>query len=170
MVSLYPVLPCMLSRLSHVRLVEVPAVGPPGFSVHGILQARILEEIAMFLQGVFPTQRSNPYLLHWHTGSLSLATPGKPLTWPQLLFNMDNGAPDEINTHFAMGDINGVLVQKPPICAEGREQLFLVNPSLLPPPLLFPGSAARSSVPPSSGSVLPSVSASADHGEKDVQS
>ena len=33
------------------------------------------------LQGIFPTQGSNPRLLgllHWHTGSLSLAPRGKP--------------------------------------------------------------------------------------------
>ena len=33
------------------------------------------------LQGIFPTQGSNPSLLcllHWHTGSLPLAPPGKP--------------------------------------------------------------------------------------------
>ena len=38
---------------------------PPGSSVHGILQARILEWVAIsLLQGVFPTQGSNPGLLH----------------------------------------------------------------------------------------------------------
>ena len=37
---------------------------PPGSSVHGILQARILEFCHSFLQGIFPTQGSNPGLLH----------------------------------------------------------------------------------------------------------
>jgi len=34
----------------------------PGSSVHGILQARILEWVAVYplLQGIFPTQGSNP--------------------------------------------------------------------------------------------------------------
>ena len=33
---------------------------PPGSSVHGILQARILEWVAMpLLQGIFPTQGAN---------------------------------------------------------------------------------------------------------------
>ena len=48
---------------------------PPGSSVHGILQAKIL------LQGIFPSQGSNPCLLcllHWQAGSLPLAPPGKP--------------------------------------------------------------------------------------------
>jgi len=34
------------------------------------------------LQGIFPTQRSNPhllYLLHWQADSLMLAPPGKPI-------------------------------------------------------------------------------------------
>ena len=38
---------------------------PPGSSVHGILQARILECVAIsFSRGIFPTQGSNPGLLH----------------------------------------------------------------------------------------------------------
>ena len=37
---------------------------PPGCSVHRILQARILERVAMpFLQGIFPTQGSNTRLM-----------------------------------------------------------------------------------------------------------
>ena len=39
----------------------------PGFSVHGILQARILECVGIhsLLQGIFLTQGSNPGLLHF---------------------------------------------------------------------------------------------------------
>ena len=38
---------------------------PQGSSVHGILQVRIFEWVAMpFSRGVFPTQGSNPCLLH----------------------------------------------------------------------------------------------------------
>ena len=53
---------------------------PQDSSVHGILQARILEWVAMPL-GIFLTQGSNPhllYLLHWQVGSLPLASPEKP--------------------------------------------------------------------------------------------
>ena len=52
---------------------------PPGSSVHGILQARILEYHTL-LQGLFPTQGSNPCLLcllHWQEGSSPLA----PAEW-----------------------------------------------------------------------------------------
>ena len=49
---------------------------PPGPSVHGILQARILEWVAIsFSQGL------NPSLLHflqWQMSSLPLTPPGKP--------------------------------------------------------------------------------------------
>ena len=37
---------------------------PPGSSVHGVLQASILECIHFLLQGIFPTQGSNPGLPH----------------------------------------------------------------------------------------------------------
>ena len=36
----------------------------------------------VLLQGIFPTQGSNPcllYLMHWQAGSLTLAPPGKPM-------------------------------------------------------------------------------------------
>ena len=46
---------------------------PPGSSVHSILQARLLEWVAMpSSRGIFLTQRPNPRLLHWQAGSLPL--------------------------------------------------------------------------------------------------
>ena len=53
----------------------------PGSSVHGILQARILEWVAMpSFSRSFPARLSNPYLwcfLCWQVGSLPLVPPGK---------------------------------------------------------------------------------------------
>ena len=78
---------CMLAKslpLSHLCLILCDTIdcNPPGFSVHGILQARILEWVAMpSSRGVFLTQRSNPHLLrllYWQAGSLPLVPPGKP--------------------------------------------------------------------------------------------
>ena len=49
---------------------------PPGSSVHGIFQARILERVAISCsRGIFPTQGSNPHLclLCWQTDSLPLS-------------------------------------------------------------------------------------------------
>ena len=52
---------------------------PPGSSVHGILQARILEWVAIaLLQGIFLTQGSNPGLLHSRQILYHLSYPGKP--------------------------------------------------------------------------------------------
>ena len=44
--------------------------GPPGSSIHGILQARILDWVAL-LQGIFQTQGSNlsPLGLHWQSAT-----------------------------------------------------------------------------------------------------
>ena len=57
---------------------------PQGSFAHGILQARILEWVAMPSSSGLPCplqpQRSNPHLLclrHWQMGSLPLATPDK---------------------------------------------------------------------------------------------
>ena len=51
----------------------------PGSSAHGIIQARILERVTIFLlQGIFPTQRSNLHLLwllRWQADSLPLGKP-----------------------------------------------------------------------------------------------
>ena len=51
---------------------------PPVSSVHGILQARILEWVAISqLQGIFPTHGLNPRLLHQQVDSLSTEPTGK---------------------------------------------------------------------------------------------
>ena len=56
---------------------------PPGYSVHGILQARILEWVAMPSPGNIPDPGIEPVyfmLLHWQVGSLPLLPPGKLIT------------------------------------------------------------------------------------------
>ena len=80
--SMY-VLACM-----HISLQLGPTFGVsldcslPGFSVHRILQARILEWVAMTSsRGSSQTQGLNPCLLSllcWQVGSLPLVSPGKP--------------------------------------------------------------------------------------------
>ena len=61
-------------------LCEPVGCSPPGSSVHGILQARILEWVPMpSSKVIFQTQGSNPHLLcllHWQAGSLPLVPPG----------------------------------------------------------------------------------------------
>ena len=72
------------SRVSSLQLLFGLLCSPPGSSVHGILQARILEWVATSpLQGIFPTQGSNPHLLHvlhWEAYASPLCHLGSPLT------------------------------------------------------------------------------------------
>ena len=49
--------------------------GPPGSTVHELLQARILEWVAVSFSRVLNLHLL--CLLHWHTGSLPLAPSGK---------------------------------------------------------------------------------------------
>ena len=62
---------------------------PPGSSVRGILQARILEWVAMpSSKGSSWLRDQTPHLLcllHWQVGSLPLAQPGEPLIEERLL-------------------------------------------------------------------------------------
>ena len=72
---------CVLSR--SVRLFVTPwTITCQAPLSMGILQARTLEWVAMpFSCEIFPTQRSNPHLLHllhWQTGSLTLSHQGSP--------------------------------------------------------------------------------------------
>ena len=76
------VLAWVLSGFSCVQLYATVDCSPAGLSVHGILQARMLEWVAISSSRGFPTQgRDLPLLslLHWQEGCLPLAPPRKPL-------------------------------------------------------------------------------------------
>ena len=70
----------VLSHFSHTWLFV--NCSPSGSSVHGILQARILEWVAMPVSGgIFPTEGLNSSLLcfmHWQAGSLPQHHLGSP--------------------------------------------------------------------------------------------
>ena len=61
---------------------------PPGSSVHGIFQARILESVAIsfLLQGTFLTQGSNPGLLHYRWIFYHLNHQESPIPTKQQMF------------------------------------------------------------------------------------
>ena len=68
---------CLLSCFSYVRLFVTPMDhSPPPFSIHGILQARILEWVAVpSSRGSSQPQGSNLHclcFLHWQGGCLPL--------------------------------------------------------------------------------------------------
>ena len=72
---------CSLAQ-SCLTLYNPMDCSPPGSSVHGISQARILEWLARVplpsSREIFPTQGWNPCLLHWQAASLLSEPPGKP--------------------------------------------------------------------------------------------
>ena len=63
---------------SYPTLCNTMDCSPPGSSVCGIFQARILEWVAIFSSRVFPTQGLNSCLLHWHGGFFTTEQPRKP--------------------------------------------------------------------------------------------
>ena len=68
------ILPCLVPK-SCLTLCDPMDCGPSGPSIHGILQMRILEWVAL------PTQGSNPpllCLLHWYVDSLPLSHQRSP--------------------------------------------------------------------------------------------
>ena len=69
-------------RQSCPTLCDSMDCSPPGSSVHGDSPGENSDVgCHALLQGIFPTQGSNPRLLHllrWQAGSLLLAPPGKP--------------------------------------------------------------------------------------------
>ena len=73
---------CMLSHQSYLTLCSHMDCSPPGSSVHGVFQARILGWVAIsfLLQGIVPTPRWNPnfwHFLSWQVDSFPLSHPGR---------------------------------------------------------------------------------------------
>ena len=68
----------------------------PSSSVHGIIQAIILEWVAIsFSRGIFPTQGLNPGLLHWRQTFYHLSHQGSPriLEWVAYPFSRGSSQP-----------------------------------------------------------------------------
>ena len=83
-------------------LCDPPGCSLPGSSVHGILQARILEWVAIpfsrecsLLQGIFPSQGSNPGLPHcrWILYRLSHQRSSRILEWVAYPFSRGSSQP-----------------------------------------------------------------------------
>ena len=66
----YSFLVCPVTQ-SSPTLLQLHGLHPTGSSVHGIFQARILEQFAIFYsRGSSQPRKSNPCLLPWQVGSL----------------------------------------------------------------------------------------------------
>ena len=74
-----------LSYFSHVQLFEIWwTISHQALLSMGFSRQEYWSELTCLLLGIFRTQKSNLCLLcfqHWQTGSLQLATPGKPCSW-----------------------------------------------------------------------------------------
>ena len=71
----------MLSHFSRVRVCDPMDCSLPGSSLYGILQARILEWVAIPVSRGLPDpgmEHESLHLLHWQAVSLPLLPPGKP--------------------------------------------------------------------------------------------
>ena len=81
---------CAKSLQSCPSLCDHMDCSPPGSSIHGVLQARILEWVAMpSSRSSWPSDWTTPcllYLLHWQGSSLPLGPPGKPHAIPLALY------------------------------------------------------------------------------------
>ena len=75
---------CAKLLQSCLTLYDPMDYSTPGSSVHGIPQARILGKgCHLLLQGIFPTQQLNLYLLHWQVNSLPLSHLGRNFLFPE---------------------------------------------------------------------------------------
>ena len=85
--------PCCAQSLSRVRLFLTPwTIAHQALLSMGILQARILEWVAMpSLQGIFPTQGSNPGLLHFRQILYHLSHQGSPWTLEWVAYPLSRG-------------------------------------------------------------------------------
>ena len=72
----------MLSHFSHVQLFATPwTIACQAPLSMGFSRQEYWSALHALLQGIFPTQGSNPcllHLLHWQVGSLPQVPPGKP--------------------------------------------------------------------------------------------
>ena len=92
---------CVLSLQSCLTLCNPMDCSLPGSCVHGILQARILEWVAMpSLPGALSSPWWNLYLvslLHCQVGSLIFAPPGEPHTHIHTMIHADDILPWQKN-------------------------------------------------------------------------
>ena len=83
-INIISIVMSMLSRQACLTLCDPMDCSPPGSSVHGILQAGILEKVAMVSSGGCSPPKAwtqVPHLLYWQAGS------SPPAVWLYLYYN-----------------------------------------------------------------------------------
>ena len=67
------------SVISNCLMTPWAVCSPPGFSVHGVSQARILEGIAISFSRAFSWPRDQTHVVHWQTDSSPLSHQGSSI-------------------------------------------------------------------------------------------
>ena len=118
----------MLVAQSCPTLFNPRDYSPPGSSVRGILEAGILEWVAIsYSKGSAPTQGLNMVLLHWLSGFLPLVPPRKPLQGASVLIPWLQSPPTAILEPNERKSVTASIFS-PSICHEvmGLDALILV--------------------------------------------
>ena len=106
---------------SENRSVVSDSLRPMDYTVHGIPQARILQWESLFLlQGIFPTQGSNPGLPHCRWILYQLSHKGSPRILEWVAYPFSSGSPQLRNwsgvSCIAGGFFNNWAIRDRPIC------------------------------------------------------
>ena len=126
---------CLVARSS--LTLRAHDFNPPGSSVHGISQARILEWVALFLlQGIFPTQGSNLHLL-LAGGFFTTEPPGKLSEWLKKAYLVGGICPKE-SKGLRLGQVpsrgscmcKGPKVEMCLLCSRKSQELWLEQMSV----------------------------------------
>ena len=122
-----------LSHFSHVQLCDPMDCSPPGSSVQGILQARILEWVAVPSSRASsrPSDRTHVslHLLHRQVGSLPLTPPGKFRHMVSSFFFLpffsgDAASLRRPNTYFLLSHPGCEAIETGDICAAKTSPYF----------------------------------------------
>ena len=102
---------CLVAQ-SCLTLCDPMNCSPPGSSIRGFSPGKNTGVGCHFLlQGIFPTQELNPWLLHWQVDSLPLESPGKSLCCPGPNINFNSNLSGEGNgtplQYSCLGKIHG---------------------------------------------------------------
>ena len=130
----------MWSSFSHVWLFATlwTAACQPGFSVHGILQARMLEWVAMSSSrgSSQPKDRIlvSCIILQWHKGSSPLLPPGKPLLKKNCIVGVKN-AVIYLDKNSSVHSLSHVWLFATPWIAECQASLSITNSRSPPKPM-----------------------------------
>ena len=99
---------------------------PPGSSVHGILQVRILEWVVIpFSRGIFPTQGSNPGLLCYrltphrlsHQGRYQMLRKSQCVFFPVRYWSWDRGKLKSLSSFRALSLVPPQVMMRPFNCS-----------------------------------------------------